>query len=55
MVRDIAARISEINRHYAEPRIIMSPAVRFALLSLRLYLLFLVCLLAYKFYTILAH
>jgi hypothetical protein len=42
-------KIGEINRRYREPRIQMSRAVRAALLFLRVYLLFLVCLLAYKF------
>jgi len=46
------ATISAINRKYSHPRITMSPAVRTALLLLRLYLLFLVVLLGYKFYTI---
>jgi hypothetical protein len=51
---DAFARIRYINAKYAEPRIAMSPAVRFALLSLRIYLLLLVGLLAYKFYAVLA-
>jgi hypothetical protein len=50
---DAFARIRYINAKYAEPRIEMSRAVRFALLSLRIYLLLLVGLLAYKFYTVL--
>jgi hypothetical protein len=33
----------------------MSPAVRWALLALRLYLLTLVILLGYKFYTLVVH
>jgi hypothetical protein len=44
--------IRAINRRYAQPRLAMSPAVRWALLSLRLYLLTLVGLLAYKFITV---
>ncbi|MFZ1127384.1 hypothetical protein [Methanoregula sp.] len=47
-----AAAVVAINRKYAHPKITMSPAVKAALLLLRLYLIFLVALLAYKFYTI---
>jgi len=43
--------IAEINRKYATPRIAMSRWVRLSLLFLRLYLLFLVILLGYKFLT----
>ncbi len=46
-------KIREINQRYATPRIQMSPMVRLALLTLRLYLLVLVALLAYKFFTLL--
>ncbi|MFZ0005731.1 MAG: hypothetical protein WCC86_02715 [Methanoregula sp.] len=46
------AAISAINKKYEHPRITMSPGVKFALLMLRIYLIFLVILLAYKFYTI---
>jgi len=46
------AAVVAINRKYAHPKITMSPAVKASLLLLRLYLLFLVVLLAYKFYTI---
>jgi len=45
--------ITEINRKYATPRITMSRWVKFSLLFLRLYLLFLVILLGYKFFTML--
>lgn len=48
-------KIREINRRYATPRIQMSGMVRLALLTLRLYLLVLVALLAYKFFTLLTH
>jgi hypothetical protein len=44
--------ISEINRKYRKPRIAMNPLTRFALLMLRIYLLFLVAILLYKFITI---
>ena len=43
--------ISAINRKYATPRIRMTRGVALALLMLRLYLIFLVLLLAYKFWT----
>jgi len=45
-------KIREINRKYAKPRITMTPAVKFALLMLRIYLLLLVGLLFYKFITL---
>jgi len=51
---DNLERIREINRKYAAPRIEISPAVRVALLTLRIYLLVLVGLLVFKFYTIVA-
>ena len=46
-------KIRDINQRYATPRIHMSPMVRLALLTLRIYLLVLVALLAYKFFTLL--
>ena len=45
-------RIAEINRKYAKPRLAMTSAVRYSLLALRLYLLFLVALLIYRFITL---
>lgn len=42
-------KIGEINHRYREPRIAMSPVVKAALLFLCIYLLFLVCLMVYKF------
>jgi len=53
VIQGWADKITEINRRYATPRITMSPGVRIALLFLRLYLAFLVLLLAYKFWTLL--
>lgn len=47
------AKIREINKKYAVPDIQMSPWVKLSLLSLRLYLIFLLCLLLYKFITLL--
>ena len=52
VLSDGAQKVREINRRYAKPRIAMSPAVRISLLVLRIYLLLLVALLVYKFYTI---
>lgn len=49
---DQIARIHAINRRYATPRIAMSRAVRYSLLALRIYLLLLLVLLAYKFVTL---
>jgi hypothetical protein len=46
-------KIHEINRKYEKPRITMSRGVRIALLFLRVYLILLVALLAYKFWTLL--
>ena len=45
-------KIREINRRYAKPRIRLSRGTRLALLALRLYLIVLVILLAYRFATI---
>ena len=42
-------KIGEINHRYREPRIEMSTGVKASLLFLRIYLLFLVCLMVYKF------
>ncbi len=47
------ARVREINRKYAKPNVEMSGWVKGSLLLLRLYLIFLVCLLLYKFITLL--
>jgi hypothetical protein len=48
-LRNLFAKISEINSRYREPRIEMSGAVRTSLLVLRVYLLALVALMIYKF------
>ncbi len=52
MVARNRLKVRNINRRYAKPRVKLSPAVRWALLVLRFYLLALVVLLAYKFFTI---
>ncbi len=45
-------KVAEINRKYAVPRIQMTPLTSGALFFLRLYLIFLVAVLFYKFYTL---
>jgi hypothetical protein len=47
--KDFARKITEINQRFSKPHIEMSPAVKFALVALRIYLLFLVSLMIYKF------
>ena len=54
MIAGHVAKVREINRRYATPRLQMSHTVRLALLMLRLYLFVLVGLLAYKFITVLS-
>ena len=54
ILSDLIARIRAINQRYAVPRLAMSPAVRWSLLALRIYLL-LVGLLGYKFVTLVVH
>ena len=49
---DFAAKVREINQQYAPPRIKMTPGVKLALLCLRLYLIALVLILGYKFFTL---
>ena len=48
-LRRLRATIAEINRRYQTPRIAMSPTVRLSLMALRVYLLFLVGLMIYRF------
>jgi hypothetical protein len=48
-IRNQLGKISEINNKYATPRIEMSLAVRISLFLLRVYLIFLVGLMVYKF------
>ena len=45
----LLGKIGEINRRYRTPRLAMSRGVRITLMVLRLYLLFLVSLMVYKF------
>jgi len=45
-------KVREINEKYREPRLKMTPLIRYSLLILRLYLIMLVIILGYKFYTV---
>jgi hypothetical protein len=46
------SKFIEINKKYAKPQIKMTPMVRIALLGLRIYLIVLVLVLVYKFFTL---
>jgi hypothetical protein len=46
------SRFIEINKKYAKPQIKITRMVRIALLGLRIYLIILVLVLAFKFYTL---
>ncbi|MGA2161010.1 MAG: hypothetical protein ABSG28_02245 [Methanoregula sp.] len=52
ILRDSTGKIRSINQKYAKPQIKLSRGAKFALLFLRLYLIFLIVLLGYKFWTI---
>jgi len=45
--------VKSINKKYATPQVKMTPLVKLSLLSLRIYLLFLVGILVYKFISML--
>jgi hypothetical protein len=51
--KNTASTVKSINQKFAKPQIKMTRWVKFALLSLRLYLLFLVGVLVYRFITLL--
>lgn len=51
-VHESTGKIRSINQKYATPKIKLTGGAKFALLLLRLYLIFLVGLLIYKFWTI---
>jgi hypothetical protein len=53
MFRGWMNKIREINKKYETPRIRMSLGVKISLLFLRIYLILLVLLLGYKFWTLL--
>ena len=52
-LKNTISTVKSINRKYATPQVRMTPLVKLSLLSLRLYLLFLVGILVYKFITML--
>jgi hypothetical protein len=52
LISELTGKIHSINQKYANPKIKLSGGAKFALLLLELYLIFLVALLAYKFWTI---
>jgi hypothetical protein len=49
---EFTGKIRQINEKYAKPTITLSRGAKVALLALEVYLIFLVALLAYKFWTI---
>jgi len=51
-IKNFVEKVREINRKYATPKIRLSRGTRWALLALRLYLIILVILLAYRFFTV---
>jgi hypothetical protein len=52
VLADQIEAVRAVNRRFAKPRLTMSPAVQWSLIALRVYLLVLVGLLAYKFITL---
>jgi hypothetical protein len=52
-LKNTVSTVKFINQKYAQPQIKMTPWVKFSLLSLRLYLIFLVGILVYRFITML--
>ncbi len=50
----IFSKFREVNRRFSRPHVKMTPAVKIALLMLRIYLLLLVAILAVKFATLVA-
>ena len=52
LCQDKFGKIIEINEKYAHPKIEMSPTVKISLFLLRVYLIFLLLLLVYKFITV---
>ena len=52
VIHESTEKIRSINQKYATPKIKLSGGAKFAILLLRLYLIFLVGLLLYKFWTI---
>ena len=52
MIDRVVASVRDINQKYRQPRVQITPGVKFALLALRLYLFIMVGLLLYKFITL---
>ncbi|HET8688066.1 MAG TPA: hypothetical protein VFM18_15635, partial [Methanosarcina sp.] len=52
LVREWRKKVDEINQKYSKPRLKMTPLIRASLLALRIYLIMLVIILVYKFYTL---
>jgi hypothetical protein len=52
LLKEWRRKIGEINKKYSKPRLEMTPLVKASLLALRIYLIMLVIILAYKFYTL---
>lgn len=48
----LRSTVREINNKYREPRIKMTPGVKFALIGLRVYLFVLIAIMFYKFITL---
>ena len=51
--KNSVSTVKSINQKYAQPQIKMTPMVKASLLALRLYLIFLVGILVYRFITLL--
>jgi len=51
--KNTVSTVKSINQKYAQPQIKMTPMVKASLLALRLYLIFLVGILVYRFITLL--
>ncbi len=51
--KNTMSTVKGINQKYAKPQIKMTPMVKVSLLALRLYLIFLVGILVYRFITLL--
>ena len=51
-LKNLINKIREINQRYSKPKIQMSRPIKLALLALRLYLIFLIIMLLYKFITL---
>jgi hypothetical protein len=52
IVKGWRKKIEDINKKYSKPRLKMTPLVKVTLFALRLYLIILVIILIYKFYTL---